>query len=468
MTTASAALRQRLPATAPHALLRLPEFWQTQRAFLAVVAVAVLSFFVLRSYTYASSGGWQLMSAVVQSLAVWGAIITARGLAVLAVEEALVVEIERRGSEYLRDIKSGQRSRIDLDVLEQTMVPNNPSTPPPAMIRLFQHICKEAKDRKFESSVNIMQPYREEPLDDIFKLQNLQKIALWLGILGTFIGLLLAIGSADLSGGDFMEVVRKMFNGLAVSFSASLAGLQVAVILGMFLLVLRNEQERYFKQMESAVVTMLSLARNAINKDDFFVEFSQVRDTVDALTDTVHSQTQEIKRQTEEIAGGLHRLAEARSNLDRFIQQMAEAQSDFIGEVKAIYDTISLNSLTDRLKENLDRASRLMGDKMEIGTTLIANRLVDFNRSIEGLSKALEAQARSFNTSTLESAGAMKAVVTKIQELSARDAGATHSVRSEMLELSNRIGALARSIEKIERVAPRQRTIREVLTSLRW
>jgi len=468
MSTAIATLRQRLPATSPRDLLRLPEFWQTQKSFVVVIAVAIVSFLILLPYTYASGGGWQLISALVHAIAVGGAVIAAKALATLEVEKAIVLEIERRGTEYLSEIKSGQRERIDLDVLERTMLPNNPSNPPPAMIRLFQHICKEAKDRKFESSVQIMQPYREEPLEDIFRLQNLQKIALWLGILGTFIGLLIAIGAADLRGGDFLEVVRKMFSGLAVSFSASLAGLQVAVFLGMLLVVLRRQQELYFKLMESAVVTMLSLARNAINKDDFFVEFSQVRTTIDTLTDTVHGQTQEMKIQTDEIRLGLERLGEARTSLDRFIRDMADSQNDFIGEVKAIYDAISLKNLTENLQQNLGKATRLMGDRIEVGTTQISNRLSDFNKSVDGLSKAVELQARNFNAAVIESTNAIKGVASKLQELSAREAGATHSVRTEMLELGNRIGALARAVDKIEVIAPRQRSIREMIASLRW
>src|SRR5207247_2069293 len=149
-----------------------------------------------------------------------------------------VQRVEKTSEQYLSRIKAGQQSLIELDRLEEALLPLNKSNPPPAALRLFQHIFKEAKDRKFESSVNVMQPYREESLGDIFKLQNLQKIALWLGILGTFVGLLLAIQESGLSnlqaksGDDFVNVINKMFDGLLVAFSASLAGLEAAVIIG--------------------------------------------------------------------------------------------------------------------------------------------------------------------------------------------------------------------------------------------
>jgi hypothetical protein len=61
------------------------------------------------------------------------------------------------------------------------------------MIRLFQRICKEAKDRKFESSIYLVQPYREEFMERVHEITNLQRRALRLGIFGTFLGLILAI-----------------------------------------------------------------------------------------------------------------------------------------------------------------------------------------------------------------------------------------------------------------------------------
>src|SRR5262245_59917657 len=185
--------RHQIAGALPKDVLQMPFFWRRQTAFLITVVLGAIAFRLLAPYTYSAARGWDVMVLAVQSLAVWGMAIAAKALAVLEVETSIVREIEWRGVEYLRDLKSGQRPRVDLDKLEQMILPVNPSTPPPAMVRLFQHICKEAKDRKFESSVSNMQLYREEPLEDLFKLQNLQKVALWLGILGTFIGLLVAM-----------------------------------------------------------------------------------------------------------------------------------------------------------------------------------------------------------------------------------------------------------------------------------
>jgi methyl-accepting chemotaxis protein len=486
-----ARVRQRVASMSSRDLLRRPMFWRDQKAFLFWVAFGFFMLLLLAPFTYASTGAWELLVIVVQLLAVGGGVIAAKSIAVLEVEQAIVGEIEARGAEMLRDVRSGMRARIDLDHLEQSVLPVNPSTPPPAMIRLFQHIIKEARDRKFESSVNVMQPYREEPLEDIFKLQNLQKVALWLGILGTFIGLLVAMQSADLkkllSQGAMIEVVEKMFGGMIISFSASLAGLQVAVILGIFLLLLRHRQERYFKAMETAVVTMLSLARNAINKDEFINEFGQVRDTVTLLSNRVQQQSRELTRtqqriheQTDRIGAGMTSIAESGASFDGFLQRISDSQNGFIGELKSVYDTISLRELSANLQKSVGAAGQMMAERIGGGASQISNRLVDFNSSIATVSAALETQAREsaetgaklrdqITDSTKDSVTAIRAVARQMQEVLSRDSASTNTVRSEMVELSRRVSELSRAIERIGSLPPpRSRSVRDFIFSWRW
>ncbi len=475
--TPAPVIRQRLAGTSPIELLWRPEFWFRQPKLLVAIGILFLSLMLLVPYTYASAGGWEWLSAVVQLLGLWGTFIAARALAVLEVEVAIVSEVERRGNTYLRDLKAGQRSRIDLEQLEEAILPVNPSDPQPAMIRLFQHICKEARDRRFESSVHVMQPYREEPLDDLFKLQNLQKIVLWLGILGTFIGLLLAIGAAQGNGSDFGDIVDRMFSGLKISFSASLAGLQIAVYLGVLLLILRRGQEGYFKQMEGAVVTMLSLARNSINKDEYLAEFGQIRETVEDLTNTVHGHAQEIRDQTDQIRAGMSRLADAKSSFDGFLQQISETQNAFIGDIRAIYDTISLKNMTETLQTTLAQSTRLMGGQLEISSQQIINRLGDFNTSVDTLAKALDAQARTntdtanklssqITTANNENISAARALVTRLQELQGRDTSTVSALHNDLQELSRRVYSLTAAIDRTGHFTPGPRSFREFLAWL--
>lgn len=477
-----------IAGTTPRALLRRPDFWMRQPFFLVAVGLGVAMAIALAPFTYARAERFDLLFVlIVQALAVYAGAMAAKALATVEVERAIVEEIERKGSELLLDVRTNQRARIDLDHLEQSIVPINPAKPAPAMIRLFQHIVKEARDRKFESSVQVMQPYREEPLDDVFKLQNVQKIALWLGILGTFIGLLFAIDAADARGTDFMVIVRKMFTGLSMAFCASLAGLQVAVFAGVLLLLVRRAQEQYFKEMESAVVTMLSLARNSVNKDEFLAELGQVTGTIQDLTRMVHEQTREvgqnlqstradIQHQTGAIREGLEGLTGAREKFDGFLAGLGASQVQFIEEVRGVYDTISLHELSATLRASFGDAGRLMMETVNKGTHQIANRLGDFNGAVDRLSSTLELQSREsaentkkvaalIHGSATETTKAIAAIVARVQEMAVRE----QSLRGDVQDLSRRIAMLSNTLEKLDRSAgSRTLSIRELLGSLRW
>lgn len=468
-------------------LLRQPRFWLRQPLFVATVILACVATVMLAPFTYGVASGTDVVLLLfVHALAVGAAAISARAIAVLEIETAIVQEIDRKGAELLRDVRSGQRARVDIDALEQAVVPKNPSDPAPAMVRLFQHICKEAKDRRFESSVNVMQPYREEQLEVIFRLQNLQKIVLWLGILGTFIGLLMAIAAAEVHKGDFLRIVQQMFAGLAVAFSASLAGLQVAVLIGVLLLLIRRSQTRYFKLMEAAVVTMLSLARNSINKDEFMAEFGQIASTIEDLTARVRVQTSETVRsiedtrrdvagQTEAIREGLGKLAEAGEGFDGFLKNLSTNQAQFIEEVRGVYDTISLRELSATLHESLLQAGRTMSDAISMSTRQIANQLNDFNVAVDQLNVSLEHQgqasaeyakklAAQISASTTESATAIRTVVARLHEMGSRE----QSIRGELQELARTVAMLSNSINRLDGTPVRRgRGLRDFLTSFR-
>ncbi len=489
------ALRQAVAGASTNDLLKQASFWRGQLSFLVIVGISIISMYILAPYTYDFSDGWGALTIIVQLLALWGAIISIKALAKLDMETAIICEIEWRGANCLREIESGRRARVELEHLEQAIVPNNPSNPPPAMIRLFQHICKEAKDRKFESSVNVIQSYREEPLDDIFKLQNLQKIALWLGILGTFIGLLIAIRAGNLSnpqsGDALLRIIQKMFDGLIISFSASLAGLEVAVILGFFLLLLRKRQESYFKYMESAAIIMLSLARNSINKDHFLAEFNQINATVSDLSNRVYEQTRtlsqriidiqkQIKDQTDQIQTGIGKLSVAGVQFDGFLKQASSAQQEFIDDVRGVYDVISLKNLGTTLQQSVIQAEKQMSDALGVNVFQISKQLATFNNSISTLNGALQGQSHRaaedlkkiedhIKALITESIIAIKTVYKQLQQNSNRDAYSAHSLKTDLQDLSRKIGDMSRAIEQARYLTrPRRRSFREFITSIRW
>lgn len=486
--------RAQVAEAAPGDLFKSPSFWLSQKKLLAVVLLGVAIIVRLAPYTYQFADGWVVFTVGAHLLALWGVLVVAKSLARLQVEDAILGEIEDRGGELLRGMKAQSKFRVDLDKLEEDVLPNNVSTPPPAMIRLFQHILKDARDRRFDSSAAVAQPYREEPLEDIFKLQNLQKIALWIGILGTFVGLLLAMRVENVGAlqneSDFVGLLKEMFENLFVSFSASLAGLEAAVILGFLVLILRRKQQEYFQNMESAVGTMLSLARNADNKDAYLSDFRQLRETLGELSGRVLDQTREfsagftgtqqrIAEQTGQIGAGIGALTTARTQFDGFLEQVSASQQALIADVKSVYDSISLKNLGTTLQESIAEAGRGLTGTLDPQVGRLTAQVAKFNEAVDALSGALREQssAASQSVARIEARAAahddeLVKLGQQIQASLARiEAGVKQKSSPELDALSRGVERLSAALESggrrlsVKRFGSR---FRDSLTGFRW
>jgi hypothetical protein len=458
-------------------LLFRPSFWLSQGRFWLIVSAGVLSFYLLAPYTYDYAHGFIYLTIFIQLLAGWGALLAFHSTARLEVEAAILHVIEQKASALLRALKARQIPAVELSRLEADVLPDNTSEPTPAMIRLFRHICKEAADRRFESSINVIQPYREEPLDDIFKLQNLQKIALWLGILGTFVGLMLAIRDADVTDlkrmEEFSGVVTKMFGSLFVAFTASLAGLEVAVILGFLLLHLRKKQEVYFKLMESSVVTMLSLARHALNRDDLVAEFSQVSTAMRQLNETVALQTtvlsnslgelqRQLIQQNEQIRGGLEKLMTTGKEFDGFLNGLTESQRQFVTDVQGVYDVVSLKQLGSTLQNKIAEAGNHISQSIKPNVSLVAEQMTQLSGALGTLSQTLLHQSvevsenvRRLDTQikaqAADNARTVREVGMQLRESVGRaEVNTTHALTRDVQELSKNVSALNRKLARYD------------------
>ncbi|MGC4054739.1 MAG: hypothetical protein QM757_38325 [Paludibaculum sp.] len=254
--------------------------------------------------------------------------------------------------------------------------------------------------------MNLTQPYREEALEGILRLQNLQKIALR-SDLGTFIGMLVALKSSrltDISGPEkLLSVVQAMFGGLFVSFTASVAGLEVAVTLAIALHLLRMRQEAYFVRMESAAVTLLSAARQAINPDDFLVEFSNVTAAVQELSAKVYQQTQEwsgrlgtlsrqIDDRTRTLVEGMKRLSEAKVEFEELFKGISAAQGSFIADVRGVYQAISLGQLGPALEQGVARAGAEVATKFATVNADTVQQIKSMNDAIDRLCGVVSSQ----------------------------------------------------------------------------
>ncbi|HBL31914.1 MAG TPA: hypothetical protein DD490_34260 [Acidobacteria bacterium] len=420
-----------LAATAsPQALLRETGFWRSNRAYVAVIAGGVLSMVALRRLTYQESDSWMWLTLLIQLLVFWGAAVGARALAGIEVDDAIARLVELRASTELGQIKGGLKDRVLLDRIGTDFLPHNPSHDK-GVLRLFQHILCEARDRKFHATEVVMQPYREGALGDLLRIQTVQKIALQLGILGTFAGLILAMQELSGAGQNLMEAssLNLLFGALHVSFATSVAGLEVAIVLAVALLVVRRRQERYFHNMESACATLTSLARSSIIQDEFLVELEQTRSTLAQVGDRIREQTREVEVQTGAIRSGLNDLAGLRTDFDSFLEKIRQEQGVVVAEMKSVYELISPRRVADELRQSLEAANRQLATSFREDLRSSLSELGQVNTALQ-LVKELGEQEKASREEQRQSLQASRATFEKgLAELT----GATERLQQDLM-----------------------------------
>jgi biopolymer transport protein ExbB/TolQ len=329
------------------------------------------------------------LSILIHPLILWGVWSAAREICQIKIDHAIALVVEEKAVDELRLIKNSEKERVAIENIKQDILPNNPYDT--AMMRLFHHILIEAQDHKFDSIGTVMQPYREESLGAIFKLQTIQKIALQLGILGTFVGLISALPQLRLNDSDMIKIIdlEPLVNSLYISFSTSVAGLEVSVLLGGLTMLIRKKQNAYFASMESAAIALMSLARNAINKDDFFMEFSQIRTFVQQLSERIYDQAKEIEFQTTEIKNGLSKLTGIKSDFYEFLEQISQINHQFISQMKDVYNVLSPRIIARELQKSLGHATDSIADGFNANLSGTLGQLNELNSAVSGCHKSL-------------------------------------------------------------------------------
>lgn len=323
-------------------------------------------------------------------------------LAGFAVNTAIARHVERSAAGRLQEIRRDAGMRGTVSRLESDHLPDNPDNPKPASLRLFQRICAEALDRRFESTINLIEPYQRESMEPVLKLEGLQRGALRWGILCHFIGLVLVINAVPAMmrpsvsatheppaqaiasagspaesapvGASSDEAIDEILDGLRLAFGASVAGLSVSLFVSMLLSLVRQRQFAYFRKLDEATSTMISLATNSLNNDELLASLQHVSARVQEQTVTVKEGIQTlasaISLQASTLQSGLKSLGEGKVKLDKFLEDLASSQAEFLKRLHTFYDIGTIADVGTKVVKHVESAHQRTVSTMmnEIGS----------------------------------------------------------------------------------------------------
>jgi len=410
----SSANRAVIATLSPKAYLVNPTFWlYEQRAVLVALGFGIVTTLLMAPLIWSPS--WTVLARTanfinvgIYAIGLFGCISALKSIAKVRIESALA-------SQILEGISRPRPMTVELTKLPDAFLPRNATKPPLAMPRLFHHICLEAQNLRFGDSSELVQPYIDESVDSVFELVNLQKLALRGGICATFVGLLLALqqmssgaGGGRVSEGQLLgDLVRQLSTSLFIAFSGSAVGLQVALLLGFLVAILRAQQVELFRTMVETTTAIVSVARGARNdaQSEVINELGLVQREIKDLGRRLHDHASSIERnltatqgridaQTNAVTEGLDKLNAARLSYQNLLNGVAAVQNGFIAEVQKIYDDLRLDNVRSDIKGGLIEAGSKIADTLRSTESAIAAQTSEMQNTVDAFSTTGQSYAK--------------------------------------------------------------------------
>lgn len=304
--------------------------------------------------------------------------------------------------------------------------------------RIFNDIMREAKNHRVIFKNQLITPYKEEFFTQSIPIQLTQKSALQVGILGTFVGFLLAISNLQTiipkaeevkqaTDSNLLAQITNLSDALSISFGSSVLGLVTALILAMYVAGLWQKQKQCFLAIEKCTDNLIDLAYEIANRGDAIATLEDAREDMQALNSRITTQTEEIKK-------GMVSLAAAKGDLDAFLKDMKESNDDFVVEMKKVYVALSPKAIGEQVQLGLHGATSQIAETfknlLEQGSKTnrtLTNRLIEATQvqidnlgkvnssSVSNMEELTKTTLNSIQTINQEMTGQLEALNTGIQ-----------------------------------------------------
>ena len=220
-----------------------------------------------------------------------------------------------------KEIVITQNIAITVPLINKGWVLQDPNT----VTKLTTITKNIAKNLGIISSSKTIHKSLEEILDELYSsIENgkdiskyLINLAVFLGLIGTFYGLLLTIGSVSnvidglsIEQQDFGVFFDSLKNGLksplsgmTIAFSSSLFGLVTSLILGLYEIITKGIKQTYFEFCESQIrlyykaSSKLKSASNNNDNSELISKLSELVEGINKINNNFSNSNEEIKKE---------------------------------------------------------------------------------------------------------------------------------------------------------------------------
>ena len=400
-------------ASPPLVLWRWPWFWRREMSFILTSALFLeISFLIFWKTWPAEPNALAYLTGLLLVMPVWGVCEAAAMIARIEVDRAIVDSVNRFAEEALTNI---DHACPLWESVENYVAPND-TKPELTSILMFKTLFSAADRLNFEPDLN---KFYDSCSKNIFDLQNLQNTAMRIGIIGTFVGLLLAMyhvkhfvdisGFAQLNPDSSVEEIGKivaqsfksldamtkaLLKDLYAAFNTSIIGLETAVMIGFLIRILRKKEEFLTQGMVNSTKNVVEVLKHCVGEKKVIFELRGLRNLIVSGMSDMES---ELKKACEAMAGveakngqivdnisnGMDKLTTAKSDYDKFIKELSKTQTKFLMDVRSVYEFSSLTRLTEHIKTSIGEAGQTIAGNVKAELDLVLKELPELKQSNE-------------------------------------------------------------------------------------
>ena len=334
---------------------------------------------------------------------------------------------------------------------------------------LIKRILEDAKDYIYDPRESILRPYSTELYKKLNVFDSVQSNALRLGILGTFIGLILAIselaGMVGSNGSNsstsaidglvnrrdlFVNLSEQLFSAMRYSFGTSIAGLVVSIYSAILAAYSKYKVNQAIRNTESAAIAIISLARRATYKDDGILSsFAQIKNSINILKESVQQQmvtasesmqqvSSNVLDQTQQMKHSIDVLGDYKDTWHSHVEFIKDLQEKTL-EISQQQNKVAHEGIALFKQEIITHQSGLLEEVTKCMNLLSAEKLgEDINQHFSTMNKTLNTQMyNAFDSLTHISDNVSGRINELGQQLSTTLVGSMQKIENGLSNTSN-------------------------------
>ncbi|TQF67555.1 hypothetical protein [Pseudoalteromonas luteoviolacea] len=271
---------------------------------------------------------------------------------------------------------------------------------------MVQQLVKNASEMRRDSDI-ASQVFIRKLVPFKTAVQVPQQVALRLGILFTFIGLLIGlepVASMFQGAGGQREAIGELISGLTIAFGTSIAGLGAALMIQILVTLVDKEYARTTGQLESAWMDLGHVLSFVRLEGDLPANVDRLSDEIERHRENVNVHTRNLIEQVEKLVDeGVEQrqiVAQTHQKLDinqHAIDTLGKAHEAHLQEFQTLTEILKSYEvrLSASLGEAIEQANKAGRDRNDQLIAQVSESINSLNGSMEQSLSALRAELSS-------------------------------------------------------------------------